>query len=458
LKIAIVLLLTVTGLFIGGLFMAGPRLLEAMSSFRPEPDRTDVRMEAAVRDLLAESVKAPGEVEPHTKVDLSAEVSARIEQIPFREGDEVRKGDLVIKLDDRDVQAALDSSTAMRDGESFRLRAEQARLAGLESSLRFARKELERKRSLFSTGDVSQKDLDDIAERVEGYESDINATNYNISVVESSLASANAQIEQSEEALAKTVIVAPMDGVITALNAEVGELVVVGTMNNAGTVIMTIADLSRMILKAEVAEADVVKVAEGQRAIVHINAYPDEEFAGTVRQVALQRTMANDGTGYFKTEVEIDLRGQRIRSGLLANVDIEVATHDGIVVPSQAVVDRTLESLPETIRRDDPLLDRDKKIVPVVFVVRDGQVILTPVIPGPSNETHTVVRQGLEEGDVVVSGPYKVLESVEHEELVRDLDEDRDEADVGEGDGADDDDEARGEGDPAEAAPAGEPE
>jgi HlyD family secretion protein len=385
----------------------------------PDPSRTMVRIEPAERRTLVETVSAPGDIEPLTKVEISSEVSARIEQLPYREGEHVRRDDLIVKLDDVDLQAALDASVARRDGEQFRLQSEQARLAGLNKTLTFARKTREREAALYDSGDVSRSVLDDAMERVEDLESSIEASTHAISVIESSLAAAEADIDRARDDLANAVIRSPMDGVITQLNAEVGEVVLVGTMNNPGTVIMTIADLTRMILNARVAESDIASVKQGQEANIYINAYPDEVFHGIVRRIALQRTVELDGTGYFETEIELQLEpGRIIYSGLVANVDIEVAEHEGIVVESQAIVDRLVDELPTDVRHN-PLVDRAKRTTSVVYRVVDGKAVCTPVKAGASDLTHSIVREGLEPGAEVVVGPYKVLEKIKHDELVK---------------------------------------
>jgi HlyD family secretion protein len=385
--------------------------------FSPEPDRTEIRTELAEHRALVETVSAPGEIEPLTKVEISSEVSARIEQLPFREGDEVRADDVIVKLDDVDLEAQLHAAQARREGEQFRFQSEQARLQGLFKTLAFARKTLERQTSLYESGDVSRSALDDAQERVEDLEAGVEASTHAISVIESSMAAADADIDRAQDALTNSIIRSPMDGVVTLLNAEIGEVVLVGTMNNPGTVIMTIADLSRMILNARVAESDVAAIAEGQKSRVHINAYPDRVFNGIVRKIALQRTTAMDGTGFFETEIELDLQGDRIYSGLVANVDIEIAEHGGLVVESQAVVERLVDDLPAEIRRH-PLIDRRKRTTSAVYRVVDGKAICTPVKRGASDLTHSLVEEGLEEGAEVIVGPYKVLERIKHDELV----------------------------------------
>jgi HlyD family secretion protein len=424
LKIVLIVVGVVAVLLVVGTILVVGAAPEALTKvFNPEPPRTEIRCAPAERRPLIETVSAPGVIEPLTMVEISSEVAARIEQLPLREGERVRKDDVIVKLDDLDLRAALDAAEARRDGERFRLQSEEARLAGLRQTLAFARKTLERQSALYETGDVSRSTLDDAMERVEDLEAGIEASTHTISVIESSLAAAEADIDRAEDNLTNAVIRSPMDGVITLLNAELGEVVLVGTMNNPGTVIMIIADLTRMILNARVAESDIASVEEGQKAKIFINAYPDEVFHGVVRKIALQRTIELDGTGYFETEIELQLEaGRVIYSGLVANVDIEVAEHQGVLVESQAIVERLVDELPSDIRRH-PLVNRAKRTTSVVYRVIDDKAVCTPVKVGAADLTHSIVREGLEEGEEVVVGPFKVLEKIKHDELVRREDE-----------------------------------
>lgn len=395
---------------------AGDAIASALSFGGPEG--AAVRMEPVKRGVLTETVSAPGTVEPMRKVDVSAEVSARIVELPKREGDRVRAGEVIMRLDDRDLKAALQSAEARRDGERYRLEAERSRIVGTQTTLESARATAQRQESLFRTGDISRQAFEDATTRVRDFESQYQAQKNTIIQLEKSLAAAEAAIEQQREALRKTVMVAAIDGLITLLNAEVGELVVVGTMNNPGTKILTIADLNHMKLTAKVSEADVPRVAVNQAAEVRINGYKNRVFKGNVEEVALQSTLERDGTGYFKTAVLLDLGGEQVFSGLGGNVDISIASHEGLVLPSQAVVQRKIEDLPAAVR-DSPLVQSGRKTTSVVFCVKDGRAVATVVRTGPSNLTDTVVLDGLTEDDIVITGPYKALERLRDSDLVR---------------------------------------
>ena len=426
----LIVVAVVLGLLVVGLVVAGPSALAFMPSFGAGGKALPVRIATTTKRELVETVSAPGELDPEIKVDVSAEVSARILELPFREGATVRQGEVIVKLDDRDLKASLDAQVAQRDGERFRLRSEQERLASPTSQLANARAALERQESLFKTGDVSRADLDNAIARVRDLEAQIASAKEGLSVIESSLAAAEANIERARELLKKTTITAPIDGQITELNAEQGELVVVGTMNNAGTKILTIADLGSVRLKSKVAESDVARVKAGQPATVRVNAYRNREFKGTVERVALARGTEQSfgssagGTGggqggWFKCEVKLDLtEGETLLSGLAANVDIVVATTQGLLIPSQSLLEKKLDDLPKDIA-ESPLVDKVRKKAIVVFRMVDGKAVLTPIKTGASNLTDTMAVEGLSEGDVVVTGPYRVLERLKQGDAIR---------------------------------------
>ena len=426
----LIVMAVVLGLAVVGLVVAGPSAFAVLPSVSGSGGALAVRLATITKRELIETVSAPGELDPEVKVDVSAEVSARILELPFREGATVRKGEVIVKLDDRDLKASLDAQRARRDGERFRLRSEQERLASPKSQLANALSALERQETLFKTGDVSRAGLDDAVARVRDLEAQISSAKEGLSVIESSLAAAEADIERGRELLKKTTMLAPIDGQITELNAERGELVVVGTMNNAGTKVLTIADLASVRLKSKVAESDVARVKAGQSATVRVNAYRNREFKGAVERVALSRgteqsfgsssgaTGSGQG-GWFKCEVRLDLaEGETLLSGLAANVDIVVARTEGLLVPSQALLEKPLDDLPKEIA-ESPLVDKVRKKAIIVVRMVDGKAVLTPVKTAASNLADTMVIDGLSADDVVVTGPYRVLERLKQGEAIR---------------------------------------
>lgn len=405
----IVAILLMAGCLGSGYYLqSSGKLDEYMKMLRPELKSTEVRLTKAARGDLVRTVSAPGQVEPKTKVNVSAQVSAKIIAIPFRDNAVVKKGDVVVRLDARDLAALLDSAKSQ-------LKSEEARLEGVRASFINAQLELNRRKELLSTKDVAQADVDAAQAEFLRVES-------NLHQAEQSIEIAKADIRRAEKNLDNTTITAPFDGVIVKLNAEVGETVVVGTLNNPGSVIMEIADLSVMVLKARVDEANIAPVKEGQKARIFVNAFPERTFTGTVELVGLKRQVDRDGTAYFETEVLVDLPpGVMLRSGLTANADIEVETFRDIVkVPSQAVLDRAIDELPKRVTDGNANVDAAKKFARVVYVMKDGKAQAVPVTVGPSDLTHTVVLAGLSGDEPVITGPFKALVGLKHDQNVTD--------------------------------------
>ncbi len=376
-----------------------------VEEFKPKEKPTEVRLSAVERGELIRFVSAPGIVEPKTSVEIGAQVSAKIIALPFRAGDMVKRGDVLVRLDADDYVAALESSRAQLKGE-------EARLAGAKAALIEAGLERDRVRELYDTKDVSKSELDSAEAQYLRAESSVMAG-------EQAIEMAKASITRTEKNLEFTTIVSPMDGVITKLNSEVGEQVL-GTFNNIGTIILEVADLGVMLMKAKVDETNIAPVKPGQRARVFVNAYRDDPFTGTVDRVQLHRQLDRDGTGYVEAEIVIEQKeGITLRTGLTGNAEIEVETFGGVLkVPSQAVLDRRVDELPKALVDSSTLIDKTKTFARVVFTIEEGKAKPVPVTIGSSDLTHTVIVGGLNEGDRVITGPYKVLVSIKNEQKV----------------------------------------
>ncbi len=407
---------------------------------------TIIRIEKAQRGELIEFVSAPGEIEPRTDVAISAKVSARIIELPFEEGDIVTCGNpnanppvppsVLLRLDDKDLQSRLLSAEAsyaaqgaQLEVEKARISSQQASLVGLDASLKQSQRDMERQKGLLGTQDISQATFDqsqlrfdELKSRYSSTKHTLNAAELNLLVMQHNLDAASAGVTQAKEALSYTTITSPIDGVVTRINAEVGEVVMFGTMNNPGTVIMEVADLSTMLLVAQVDEADVGKLALGQKAKVFVQTFPDEEFKGVVDLIALtHRISPSTGTKYFRTEILLEGNVKKLFSGLTAHVDIETIKHENVLnVPSHAVLGRPIDDLPLEIRENNPEVDKEKTFTPVVYRYIDGKAVVTPIKIGPSNLTQTVILSGITEDDKIVVGPYKELEGLEHDKKIRD--------------------------------------
>lgn len=406
---------------------------------------TVVRIEKAQRGELIEFVSAPGEIEPRIDVKISAKVSARITELPYEEGDIVTGGNtdtnpsvpasVLVRLDAVDLESRLllaeanySAQAAQIEVEKARIASQQANLVGLDASLKQALRDLERQKGLLESQDISQATFDqtqltfdELKSRYNSAKHTLNAAELNLVVMQHNLEAVGAGVTQAKEALSYTTITSPIDGVVTRINAEVGEVVIFGTMNNPGTVILEVADLSTMLVVAEVDEADVGKMEVGQKAAVHVDAYPDHEFTGVVDSIALAHTMSFARTKYYRTEILLDDSEEKLHSGLTAHVDIETRKHTDILkVPTQAVLGIEVDNLPLEIRENSSEIDTAKTYAAVVYRYVDGKAVVTPVKIGQSNLTHTIIKSGITEEDKIIVGPYKVLESIKHDQKIQD--------------------------------------
>jgi HlyD family secretion protein len=306
---------------------------------------------------------------------------------------------------------------------------QQAQIEALKVMQANDRRELKRKTELLANKDVSQSEVDQLQAKVDQQEAQIagalatlEAEKGGLLVMKHNIEAAEAEIAKAKDNLTYATMTSPIDGVVTRLNAEVGEVVMTGTMNNAGTVILEVADLSQMVLRAFVDESAIAQVREKQTANVRLEAYRDKVFKGVVQSVALAnydssmarggaRTATASGGGKtFEVVILIDTDGYRFFSGLSADAEIETKRFDSVIkVPSQAVLARSPDSLPERAR-GLPVIEKGKASIPVVYRYVDGKAVATPVRIGTSDMTHTVIEAGLSAGDMVITGPYKALE------------------------------------------------
>jgi HlyD family secretion protein len=402
---------TVGAVVVGGFVVIGAGVflypsLKKLASFEGNAGET-VRTIELQPGRLVRTVSAPGELEPRSRVSISARVAALITELPYEEGDLVKSGDVVVRLDDKDLKAQMDRAEAT-------LRSEQARFEAARAEYINAVSNWERISDLFKSEDVSKAELDQAVQRMETAEANQNAAQHSIAV-------AQAGVDQSRENLKYATITSPIDGRVTTVNAEVGELVVTGTMNNPGTVILEVADLSEMLVRAEVDEIDIAEIEIGQPTRVSINAYPDQIFEGEVRLVSLQSAFSTqDRAKIYETEILLHLdEGQTLLSGLTANVDIEIETIEGVLLaPSQAVHEVRTDELPDELR-NDPNVDLAKTFTRVVYRVENGRAMAAPVRIGPSDLTKTAIESGLAQGDLIIVGPWKMLQKLEHNMAVR---------------------------------------
>lgn len=404
------------GLIIGG----GALLLVAIvvaNVSKGQGGRLGVQAEDAKMGDISSTVRAPAKVQPETMVKISANVPGEVVRLAVKEGDSVRKGQFLLQLDGTQYQAQLRQSQAALDAAKSGLRLSEVSLEQSESLLK-------RKESLFERKLVSP-------EEIETARTQRNADKARVDVNREEVARSEAAVQSAQDNLRKTVFHSPIDGTVTQLNVERGEIVMVGTMNNPGTVILSVADLRRMKVEADVDETDVASIRLGQTASVKVDALPDTTLTGQVAEIANSPKMSELGTQEqqtnFVVDVMIDNPPPTLRPGMTADVEIKTATKKGILhVPIQAVVIRTAEELAkakggkrgrggktgsaaaaETAAADAPA-KKDEEIKGV-FVIVDGAAQFRKVRTGIASDTDLEVWGDLKPKDKVIIGPNKVL-------------------------------------------------
>jgi HlyD family secretion protein len=378
---------------------------------------TVVQLADVKREDITARVRAPGKIEPLTQVKVSADVAGKVVRLAVKEGDTVRRGELMLQLDDTQYRAAFEQVKA-------NLASAEARLRESTASLKVAETNYSRQRALFDDGLLSRQEWDQAATAIE-------SARVGALTAQEEVTRFRAMRDASADNLSKCRIVAPFDGVVSALYVEAGEIVVIGTMNNPGTQILTVSDLSRMLVRADVDETDVVNVRLGQKAKITVDAFPDTTFSGTVVEIGntAKRSSVStvEGQTDFEVEVVFDDEVSMVRPGMTADVEVETATHAGVLgVPIQAVVVRTAGELEKKKKgkgrargsdavaaSSDSSTDAMAREITGVFVNASGEAKFVPVVTGLASETTIEITGEIAEGDRVVSGPYKALRELD---------------------------------------------
>jgi HlyD family secretion protein len=392
-------------------------LLVVMNVIRQSQGSVEAVQFARVRvEDITSRVRAPGKIEPKTQVKISADLPGRVQDLLVKEGDRVRKGQLMLQLNDTQYRANYVQSKAA-------LSTAAARLREAEQGAKVSDSNISRQRALYEQKLLSAAEWD---QATSGNES-AHAT---LAACREEIARSQGAVDAAQDNVNKCHFLAPFDGVVSALDVEKGEMVIIGTMNNPGTEIMVVSDLSRMLVRADVDETDVVDMKLGQKAKITVDAMPDTSFHGTVLEIGntAKRSSASavEGQTNFEVKVVFDDDIKQIRPGMTADVEIETATHPKAVgVPIQAVVVRTQRELDraahksgdkparrkkgEMVTAEDDTVGRKEKEITGVFLVKNGTASFIPVRTGIASETTIEIFGSVKEGDVVVAGPYKAL-------------------------------------------------
>lgn len=378
--------------------------------------KTAVQVADVKRGSIASTVRAPGRIEPVTQVKLSASVPGEVVRLAVKEGDVVRKGQFLLQLDDTQVRSRVREAQAALQAARSNLRLAEASFAQSDASLK-------RKEALFERKLVSP-------EEVEAARTQRNADRARVDANHEDVQRAAATLAGALDNLRKTRFNAPIPGTVTQLAIERGEVVVTGTMNNPGTVILTIADMSAMKVEADVDETDVSSVALGQPVTVKVDAFPDLSLHGSVVEIANSPKISDTGTQEQQTNFEVDVAVDNppasLRPGMTADVEIRTAKKEGILtVPIQSVVVRTREELKPAVRgrrsrkgaatatpAPADTAGKPDEELKGVFIMANGVVQFRKVATGIASDTDMEVNGALKPGEKVVTGPFRVLRTL----------------------------------------------
>jgi len=354
-------------------------------------DITPVTLAKVTRMDLTSKVSANGKIDAQRKVDISANVMGQIVNLAVREGDVVKKGTFLLQIDQKQLAASAKGAAASL--QALFSDRDAARANAVE-----ARNNFERAQKNFGQKIIPAAELDRARAAYD-------AAQANVTASEQRIEQARAGVAAAQDTLSKTTIRSPMDGIVTALPVEEGEVAVIGTMNNPGTKLLTIADMHVVEAVMDVDETDVPNVKVGYRATVTIDAYPNQTYSGIVTEVGsspIQRT-AGGGTEAVNFEVKIQVENPppTVRPGFSASADIITGTRPkAIGIPIQALVVREKPGAAKTAKPQEE---------EGVFVNDKGAVKFAKVTTGLSGESNIEIVEGLKEGQEIVTGPFKAL-------------------------------------------------
>ncbi len=383
-------ILIVIGIIVIGIFV--------FLSLRKSDNTIAVQSEKVFRGNITQTVTGNGKIYPVTEVNISANVAGEILEINADEGDSVKVGEVLVRLDGQQYKASVERQKSL--------------ITGAQASVTLAQNGLKRSKELYDKNLISVADLENAQ------------ADYERAV--STLQQANASLNEAQDALNKTVLKSPMNGVVIRKNKEVGEIALGSQFQE--DIILVIADLSRMEARVDVNENDIINVATGDSTGVNIDAFPDTTFQGKVTEISHSATVKSAGTVEEVTNYQVRVlllnKLPSFRPGMSTTADIATTTHKNVLnIPIQSLTARErktlekaqgVESTPaeregEAQNQTQKELKKEDELVEVVFLVQDGVAKMQPVKVGISNDNYYEALSGVQEGEEVITGPFKVL-------------------------------------------------
>lgn len=406
---------TRTKLIIGGVALLVVGAVVVRGIMKARSSGVAVRVETVETRDLESVVIASGWIRPHRKVDVSSDIQGRVTLLQVEEGQTVQRDQLLLRIDPEQYEAAVArSEAAVREAQS---REAQARANLLQSERRVERM---RQMAAAATAVITPEELEQAETQYEVQKELMRGATFNVE-------QSQAALEEAKERLNKTVIRAPMDGVVTRLNVDEGETAIVGTMNNAGSLLLTIADLSVMEAVVRVDETDIPRISLGDSAALEIDAFPRQKFAGKVTEIShssvrppSSQTTTTQQAVDFEIVIQLESLPENLRSDLSASAEIVTESRKGVLsVPIIALTVRERGNV-EPVEQEDPVAraaasaaaGEDVQDLEGVFVVREGKAKFVPVQVGIAGREHFEVLGGVAKGDSVVAGPYDAIRTL----------------------------------------------
>src|SRR5262249_26384332 len=405
---------------IGVLALGGLGFVIALSAFKKGNKAVEVRIEAVQkRDLIA-SVTASGQVRPQTKVDVASDVSGKITKLVVKEGQMVKRGDLLLQIDPTQAQAAVERAEAV-------LASSKAQLTQSKANLDQAKKSYERSAAIKKANPqlMSDEQIDQLKTAVDVNEALVEAASH---AVDQAIASIN----DAKSSLDKTTIFAPMTGQITRLNVEQGETAIQGTLNKDAATLLTISDMSVLETRVKVDETDVARIAVGDSAQVQLDAFPDTTFIGRVTRISNSSVKGTTATTTTDQAVDYEVTIQLLNAPKDTRPDVsataKIITDSRTSVMSVPIIALTVREN-QALQQGDtavgpgkakPAQEMGKKDVEGVFVVgTDNKVTFRAVKVGIAGEKHFEILSGLKDGEKIVAGTYQAIRELKDGALVR---------------------------------------
>jgi HlyD family secretion protein len=430
-------------IFIGvGIVLVLTAVAVANLAFNQE-DEVTVEAEALKKHRLEAIVSASGKIQPKRSVNISADTMGRVVDLAIEEGQNVKKGQFLLQIDPRNLQTRVESGEAGVRAAQAQFAQMQVALESTRTGLKLAQDTLARQRELWKQGLTTKENLDRAETEARQREIEVQNQQKQMETLRIRTGQEHANLANARYDLSKVRIESPIDGIVTRRNIEEGETVVIGTMNNPGTQLLTIADMSVIEAEVEVDETDIPSVRLGQPAKVTIDAMPDQTFSGKVTEIGNSPIQAAQ-TGQrqatnFKVVVTVEGQIPEVRPGFTCTAEITTATRDNVIgVPIQATTVRevTVDEKGNLVREERENRRRrrstsagsveaaelkpgqSRKEIEGVFIIRDDRAVFTPIKTGIAGERYFEVLSGVKEGEQVITGPFSSVRTLEDGDAV----------------------------------------